>query len=375
MKQIYLRQSSISTSSVRQSYLTSDEKQEYLLAHNELELLPEFKNINKELVIELPNEFLNEFYNVENEAGDLLDLYISKFKELTNYENVSGAIHLNSNQTNLHMHLSYVDRKFEEIENIYKKDRYIYTSGKPLKMKDYDENNPQHIKVKSGEAKLNFDLIDASKLEEYLKKLKDNTVSNSEKFNLRREIIKETSQPTIKKWTSCLESNKDILSVKDTSNTYKKHFRELNNSVLKQYGYDEKYISKEKYDSLGLLSTKKVGKLVDDKPNKIQKNILKYNEYVEEYNNQVLDLYNNKNIPNTLVTELGLNIKNQSSNFNRTLGNDFQKTIELLKQLVAQTKEFIKKGLEKYGEIEHGNSKERKKSIRNRASRDEEMER
>lgn len=115
MKNIYLRKTNIKTTSNRQAYLTSESKQEHLITYTDLDIQSEFKTINKELVIELPNEVMNHKGLGDSEywAG-LNQRYINNFKHKTGYEHVAGAIHLNSTGTNLHMHLSYIDRKLEK---------------------------------------------------------------------------------------------------------------------------------------------------------------------------------------------------------------------------------------------------------------------
>lgn len=285
MKSIYLRKNNIKTTATRQSYLTSDSKQEHLITYTDLNTSDEFKSINKELVIELPNEIMDHKGLGDSEywAG-LNQRYINNFKHKTGYEHVAGAIHLNATGTNLHMHLSYVDRKLEKEPRVAKRDMYVYTStGARLKKQDYDETNPNHLKVARGDTLLDFDKVsNERKLEwkEYLLGEFDNKV----KFELRREIRTLLTDNTTK-YSKCIESGLDIWYQKKILSEYKELFRGLNNVILQEFGYQPKYIKQERMQENGFIPYKKVGKILNDTPNEVQETIIEHNQVVKEYNN------------------------------------------------------------------------------------------
>lgn len=284
MRSIYVRKNNIKTTSTRQRYLTSESKQEHLITYTDLEVIPEFKSINKELVIELPNELMDykglgdkQFWAGINER------YINNFKHHTGYDRVAGAIHLNATGTNLHLHLSYIDRKLEATPKTAKRDSYVYVStGARLKKKDYEESNPNHLKVARGDVLLDFDKVSKEqKLEWKEFMLGDN--SNSAKFELRREIH-ATLQDNSLHFSKCQESGLDIWVQKSILKGYKDLFKSLNNTVLQEYGYTPKYVSNEKLQENGFLPYKKVGKILDGTPNEVQETIIEHNNVVKEYN-------------------------------------------------------------------------------------------
>lgn len=284
MRSIYVRKNNIKTTSTRQRYLTSESKQEHLITYTDLEVIPEFKSINKELVIELPNELMDykglgdkQFWAGINER------YINNFKHHTGYDRVAGAIHLNATGTNLHLHLSYIDRKLEATPKTAKRDSYVYVStGARLKKKDYEESNPNHLKVARGDVLLDFDKVsNEQKLEWKEFMLGDN--SNSAKFELRREI-RATLQDDSLHFSKCQESGLDIWVQKSLLKGYKDLFKSLNNTILQEYGYTPKYVSNEKLQENGFLPYKKVGKILNDTPNEVQETIIEHNNVVKEYN-------------------------------------------------------------------------------------------
>lgn len=209
--------------------------------------------------------------------------YINNFKHHTGYDRVAGAIHLNESGTNLHLHLSYIDRKLEATPKTAKRDSYVYVStGARLKKKDYEESNPNHLKVARGDVLLDFDKVSNEKKLEWKEfMLGDNL--NSAKFELRREI-RATLQDDSLHFSKCQESGLDIWVQKSILKGYKDLFKSLNNTILQEYGYAPKYVSNEKLQENGFLPYKKVGKILDDTPNEVQETIIEHNNVVKEYN-------------------------------------------------------------------------------------------
>lgn len=286
MRNIYVRRTGIKTSATRQDYLTSKSKQEHLLAYSELDLKEEFKNINKEMVIELPNELMDQ-HSLDNKyCWEVIGkYYVNSFKANSGYEHVAYAIHLNSSRTNLHMHLSYIDRTLDNTPKLAKRDSCIYVStGTKLKKSDYNESNPNHLKISKGDILLDYDKVSNEQKQEW-KAFMLGGNPNKAKFDLRREI-KDTLQDTSNSYSNCLEGGVDPRLLKSSLNEYKELFKELNNQLLNEYGYNSKYVVGDMQE-LGLLPYKKVGKLVNDIPNEIQKNIINYNNSVKEFNNLV----------------------------------------------------------------------------------------
>lgn len=284
MKNIYLRKTNIKTTTTRQAYLTSVSKQEHLITYTDLDILSEFKTINKELVIELPNEIMDhKSLNDSEYWAGLNERYINNFKHHTGYEHVAGSIHLNATGTNLHMHLSYVDRKLEKKPRVAKRDMYVYTStGTRLKKNEYEESNPNHLKVAKGDTLLDFDKVsNEQKLEWKEFMLGDN--NSKAKFELRREIRATLTDNSLK-YSKCLESGLDIWYQKKMLSEYKELFRGLNNIVLQEFGEQTKYVKQERMQENGFIPYKKVGKILNNTPNEIQETIIEHNKVVNEYN-------------------------------------------------------------------------------------------
>ncbi len=96
---LYLcKENNIKTTSTRQRYLTSESKQEHLITYTDLEVIFEFKSINKELVIELSNELMDSKRLEVNSSGLVLTRDINNIKHHTSYNRFAGAIHLNENK-------------------------------------------------------------------------------------------------------------------------------------------------------------------------------------------------------------------------------------------------------------------------------------
>lgn len=292
MKILYLRKSNIKYSNIRQNYLISEDKQEHLLYSSNLNFDYDFKNINKELVIELPNELMASVDNNELSYEDIHNFYVDKFKKISGYQNVAASIHLNHSKSNLHMHLSYVDRKLESKPKLAKKDMYIYSSsGKRIRDKSkYDRFNPNHLKIKKGETLLDYSKIDdvtKSMFKTILTSKPNKDSSLDDKFALRDRIKHTYKMESEFKYSKCKESGLNIVEQKKILNFYKKEFTNLGNALLLEYNYDSKYVSKGDFKKFGLETQKKIGK-VNKKENTIQENNSLYNNIVKEYNNTLL---------------------------------------------------------------------------------------
>lgn len=352
MRSIYVRKNNIKTTSTRQSYLTSHSKQEHLVTYTDLEVLPDFKSINKELVIELPNELMDykslddkEFWSGINQR------YINNFKHHTGYDCVAGAIHLNATGTNLHLHLSYIDRKLESTPKVAKRDSYVYTStGARLKRVDYDETNPNHLKVACGDVLLDFDKVSNEQKQKW-KEFMLGDCDKTAKFELRREIC-ATLQDTSLNYSKCKESGLDIWVQKSILKGYKELFKSLNNTILLECGYKGKYVSNEKLQENGFLPFKKVGKILDNTPNEVQQTIIEHNKVVKEYNSTLArDVISNDELQfedkRDIISELKVENKYSGLKDNTRKQNFVGKT-EHIKVMLYNLKLKVERKLEEY---------------------------
>lgn len=380
MKIMYLRKSNIFNSFLRQNYLISNDKQEHLLFSSSLDDLLDFKNINKELVLELPNELNDVVLNSNTSFNDIHDLYVNKFKQLTGYDNVSMAIHFNSSKTNLHAHLSYVDRHVITKYHVAKKDMYVYTStGKRLKKQDYNEANPNHLLIKKGEQLLDYSNIDHSLIQKYKDDLSINSsLSVKEQFELRRHIKDTYKKIDTLEYSKCLESGLSLLEQKKLLNSYKEEFKEFNNELLADFGFKPKYVDKDSYTKFGFETKKKIGK-VNDKLNTIQKNNIKYNKIIDEYNESLLELIQNKDIKKDLRKNLvkeevqrkqEYNKKNTVNKYKEEKLNHMIKKLMNLKEgidninnLIEAGKEYVKEANKRVYEKYQKTFEEKKRKI------------
>lgn len=170
---------------------------------------------HQELEIALPTELLEK--NLSDNDWESIAL---KFQEIITdkmgYQNVSCAIHYRNSESgrtcnnNLHIHLGYIDRIVTEINSTDKYDtigKIPYAinlgSGNVIKKRDFKNEKINHLKIQSGDVKLDFDKVDKKLLDEInilSKKRTPNETIIDRMLVLKEEIIR-TATPDTRKFS------------------------------------------------------------------------------------------------------------------------------------------------------------------------------
>lgn len=338
-RRMYLRRTKIKNISKRQDYLTSKKKQEYLLSYSTLNMNENFKNISKEIILELPNEFveIHDDPNLELNIHEIRKLYEDVFRKHTGYENIASAIHMNKKETNLHIHLTYIDR-VKELD-VLKTDKYIYAStGKEIKQRSkYDENNPNHLKIEKGSPNFNYDdLFSEQEIIDNKKRLgRYSKLDNKKKFQLRREIESKLVNNKVYKYSNCIENDKNLNEIKEMTDSWNNIYVELSNKVLEKANRKSFYMKKDDENNLSL-PMKKIGKEINGEYNKVQEKIWEYNWNVMLFNYDYFNLNYKKFDKNGELLRYAKNLK---GNLEEKI-NFFKTSLDILSKKEA---EYIKR--------------------------------